>query len=159
MLSGCSVSLLNSYERLPETGIQGSELLPWFQGNHNPILYKTSIGIYKNHYSGLMVIKPVSDTSHRSVLVTEPGIKILDMEFFRNGDFKLHYCLEALNRRSVIRTLQNDFGLMIHNIPDQDKKVKIFEDSERPAGQSSNKSPDWEPPIISGNQVQIVLTA
>jgi hypothetical protein len=113
---------------LPEDRSPENKLQPWFQGDHNSILYKTSIDIYKNHFSGLMVIKPVSDESHRILFITELGIKIFDMEFFRNGEFRLHYCLEALNRRSVIRTLKNDLGLMIHNIPDLNKKIKIFGD-------------------------------
>jgi hypothetical protein len=125
-LSGCSYSLLKSFQQLPELTDPARVLIPWFQVDHNPILYKTSIDIYGNHFSGLMVIKPVSDESHRVVFITELGIKILDIEFFRNGDFRLHYCLEALNKRSVIRTLKSDLGLMIHNVPDRNKRVKIF---------------------------------
>ena len=132
-LSGCSFSLLKNFQRLPEAGDPGNELTPWFQGDSNPV-YKTAIDVYRNHFSGLMVIKPLSDNSHRVLFITELGIKIWDMEFFSNGDFTLHYCLEALNRRSIINTLKNDIGLMIQNIPEKGKRIKVF--SDRRTGQT-----------------------
>ena len=130
LLSGCSASLVKRLQRLPESRSAVNELIPWFQGDHNPILYKTTIDIYQHHFSGLMVIKPVSEESHRVVFITETGIKIFDMEFFSQGDAVLHYCLEVMNRRSVIRTLKNDIGLMIRNVPEPDKKVTVFADRE-----------------------------
>jgi len=130
LLSGCSASLVNRLQRLPESHSTVNELIPWFQGDHNPILYKTTIDIYQHHFSGLMVIKQFPEKSHRVLFITEMGIKIFDMEFFSQGDIELHYCLEALNRRSVIRTLKNDIGLMIRNVPEPDKKVKVFADRE-----------------------------
>jgi len=130
LLSGCSAFLVNGLQRLPESRSPVNELTPWFHGDHNPKLYKTTIDIYQYHFSGLMVIKQVSEQSHRVVFITETGIKIFDMEFFSQGDTELHYCLEALNRRSVIRTLKNDIGLMIRNVPEPDKKVKVFADRE-----------------------------
>jgi hypothetical protein len=55
------------------------------------------------------------------------GIKVFDMEFFANGDFKVHYCLDAINRKIIIKTLKNDIGLMLANIP-SDNKIKLSED-------------------------------
>jgi hypothetical protein len=120
--------LPGDFQRLPEPIEPLNDIIPWFQREDNPILYETAVDIYKNHFSGLMVIKSISEESHRAVFITELGIKVFDMEFFSKGDFILHYCLEAMNRRSIIRTLQNDIGLMIRNVPDQNIKYKVFSD-------------------------------
>jgi hypothetical protein len=64
-----------------------------------------------------MVIKPFTINSYRVLFITEIGIKIFDMEFNKNGDFRLHYCLDALNRKLVIKILKNDIGLMLDSIP------------------------------------------
>ncbi len=130
LLCGCSVTLPGHYQRLSVAGDPAAGLIPWFRGEGHPVLYKAAIDAMKNHFSGLMVIKPVTEDSHRVVFVTETGIKIFDMEFFRNGDFILHYCIEVLNRKPVIHTLRNDVGLMIRNVPDRDKKIKVFTDRE-----------------------------
>ena len=139
LLSGCSASLVNRLQRLPESRSAVNELIPWFQGDHNPILYKTTIDIYQHHFSGLMVIKPVSEESHRVVFITETGIKIFDMEFFRTGDFRVHYCLEAMNRKPVIKALGNDMTLMLYNIP-ENGKTKIMQ--EKGTGKMIIKSQD-----------------
>ncbi|MBN2275256.1 MAG: hypothetical protein JXR41_12275 [Bacteroidales bacterium] len=126
LLGGCAASLLNNTQRLPEAALTTVEITPWFQGEDNPVLYKANVDFYRNHFSGLMVIKPVSDESHRVLFITELGIKIFDLELFRNGDYNLHYCLDALNKKSVVRTLKNDLALMIYHRPDKDKNMKAY---------------------------------
>lgn len=45
------------------------------------------------------------------------GIKIFDLELFEKDDFVVHYCMEQINRKSLLNALGNDFSLMIYNIP------------------------------------------
>jgi len=86
-----------------------------------------------------MIIKPFTRNNYRVLFISEVGIKIFDIEFLSNGDFRLHYCLDALNRRSVIKTLKNDIGLMLNNVPEDDK-VKMMQD--RQTGRTIIKSKD-----------------
>jgi hypothetical protein len=106
-----------------------NDVLPWFQRNTNHVLFRTNIDIYRNHFGGLMIIKPFPENSYRVLFITEMGIKIFDMEFFRNGDFKLYYCLDALNKKSIIKTLKNDIGLILSSILEKDK-IKIMKDRQ-----------------------------
>lgn len=99
--------------------VRTGNILPWFGKDADHILFHATIDAWKNHFSGLMVIKFLNPESCRVVYLTEVGIKIFDLEFFRNGDFKVHYCLEAINRKSVINILKNDLGLMLNNIPEE----------------------------------------
>jgi hypothetical protein len=101
--------------------------MPWFRGDTNRILFRAHVDIYRNHLGGLMLIKPVNEKGFRVLFITEVGIKIIDMEFLNNGDFKLHYCLDALNRKSVLETLKNDMGLILMPIP-EDSRIKMMKD-------------------------------
>ena len=57
------------------------------------------------------------------------------MEFFNKEtnltkeDFKLHYCIEELNKKIVIRTLKNDIGLMLNHTSVQGKLLKDKNDN------------------------------
>ena len=139
LFSGCSLSLFNSFRRIPETSIDKKDILPWFNGDANHFLFHANVDIYSSHFGGIMAIKPFTTDSYRAIYITEIGIKIFDMEFFRNGDFKLHYCMDAINRMSVIKTLKNDIGLMLVNISEKNK-IKFLQDSEN--GKTLIKSKD-----------------
>lgn len=77
----------------------------------------------------MMVLKYLSKENCRVVYITEVGIKVFDMEFFTNGDFKLHYCLDAINRKIIIKTLRNDISLLLANIA-SNNKIKISVDDK-----------------------------
>ena len=64
--------------------------------------------IYKNHISGILIIKKISETTHRVVMTSDFGNKMIDFEISEN-DFKLNYVLEDLNKKMVINFLKNDF--------------------------------------------------
>lgn len=130
LIAGCSYPQFNSFQRTSETVISLNDVKPWFTDGPDHYLFNTEIDIYRNHFGGMMVIKYLSKESCRVVYITEVGIKVFDMEFFINGDFKLHYCLDAINRKIIIKTLKNDIGLMLANIP-SDKKIKISEDRKQ----------------------------
>lgn len=87
----------------------------WFRADTGHFLFSTKIDILKNHFSGLMVIKPEGAGNYRVVMITETGLKILDMEFFPDTDPKVHYIMEAMNRSMLIRTLSNDISLILMN--------------------------------------------
>lgn len=64
--------------------------------------------IYKNHISGILIIKKISDTTHRVVMTSDFGNKMIDFEISQN-DFKLNYVLADLDKKMVINFLKNDF--------------------------------------------------
>lgn len=68
-----------------------------------------------------MIIKPLTADSYRALMVTELGIKILDLEVFSSGDYKLHYCIEQMNKKPVIKMLADCLFLMIYPVPDNGK--------------------------------------
>lgn len=114
---------------MPETAISRNTILPWFQGDTNRFLFRAHVDIYRHHLGGLMLIKPFNGESYRVLFMTEVGIKIFDMEFFRNGDFKLHYLLDAMKRKSLLESLKNDMGLILYPVPG-DTQIEMRKDRE-----------------------------
>ena len=83
-----------------------------FSNGYNSYFFKTQADIYGQYLSGLLLIKPVGDTSYRIVFTTEIGIKLFDFEF-QKEKFIVHYCMDKLNRKPVIKVLEKDFRLLL----------------------------------------------
>jgi hypothetical protein len=110
--SGCSLSLFNGYHSLPA---RPEPPVSWFRTDTGYFLFNARIDLMKNHFSGLMVVKPVTGGSYRVIFLTELGIKIFDMEFLDNREVRIHYIMEAMNRKALVNTLTNDISLVLMN--------------------------------------------
>lgn len=75
-------------------------------------VYKCQMDIYKNHVSGILIIKKISEIKHRVVLTSDFGNKLIDFEISEN-DFKLNYVLPDLDKKIVINFLKNDFQQLL----------------------------------------------
>lgn len=71
-------------------------------------VYKCQMDIYKNHISGILIIKKISETTHRVVMTSDFGNKMIDFEISENN-FKLNYVLADLDKKMVINFLKSDF--------------------------------------------------
>jgi hypothetical protein len=76
-------------------------------------LYKTEVNVMGNYLGGLLLIKKMPDSSTRLLFSNEMGFKFFDFEFSANGDFKVWYILEKMNKKAVIKTLRKDFQLIL----------------------------------------------
>lgn len=75
-------------------------------------VYKCQMDIYKNHVSGILIIKKISETTHRVALTSDFGNKLIDFEVSEN-DFRLNYVLPDLDKKIVINFLKNDFQQLL----------------------------------------------
>lgn len=71
-------------------------------------VYKCQMDIYNNHVSGILIVKKISNTTHRVVLTSDFGNKLIDFEISEHN-FKLNYVLPDLDKKIVINFLKNDF--------------------------------------------------
>jgi hypothetical protein len=113
LINSCSVALLNGYRSVP--GSRSAEPVSWFTTDSGYFLLNTKIDMMKNHFSGLMVIKPENDGAFRVVFITEVGLKVFDMEFMADRHEKVHYILEAMNKKVLINKLSGDLSLVLMN--------------------------------------------
>jgi hypothetical protein len=67
----------------------------------------------KNHFSGLMVAKETGKDTFRVVMITEVGLKLFDFEFVPDEPMKIHYIIDAMDRRILVKTLSDDIGMIL----------------------------------------------
>ena len=109
ILMGCSkaVSPVHFQKVLPDAKVCIADLKPKFTS----VLYNTKVDVVGKHLSGLLLFKQMPDSSTRVVFSSEMGVNFFDFEYSSNG-FKVHSCMEQLNRKIVIRQLKKDIGLL-----------------------------------------------
>ncbi|SDE81511.1 hypothetical protein [Epilithonimonas hungarica] len=83
----------------------------YFSSNEDYV-YKCQMDIYNNHVSGILIIKKIGQTTHRVVITSDFGNKLIDFEISDN-DFKLNYVLPDLDKKLVINFLKNDFQRLL----------------------------------------------
>ncbi|HEY9261698.1 hypothetical protein [Chitinophaga sp.] len=84
-----------------------------FSPQFNSTLYSTQVDILKHHLSGLLFFKQMPDSSIRVVFANEMGFKFFDFEFDKQGNFTKHYLLAKMDKKAVVKTLQQDFALVL----------------------------------------------
>ena len=93
-----------------------------FKKDFKKVLLKANIDVFDKHFSGLIFIKYITkDSTMRIVFLSEVGLKIFDLGFylyqnnFSKENFTIHYCLGQLNKKALIKTIKNDFDLILMN--------------------------------------------
>ena len=111
VFSSCS----STYKNLVPVSANGDDCVLKFKPHFTRSLYNTQVNILRSHLSGLLFIKEMPDSSTRLLFSTETGFKFFDFAFDKNGLFTVHYILDKMNRKPVIKTLENDFSLLLMN--------------------------------------------
>jgi hypothetical protein len=122
ILNGCSFGLLEGYNKTAGVSI---EPVSWFKTDSDHLLMNTTIDVMKNHFSGLMVIKSQPGGGYRTVFITEIGLKIFDMEFLPGKPVVVHYFMEALNKKILVKTLSGDMRLLLVQ-PAMDERPMVY---------------------------------
>jgi len=114
LFTACKTYTLNDAE--PVTAVEKTVENLYFSSKEDYV-YKCQMDIYKNHVSGILIIKKISENTHRVVLTSDFGNKLIDFEISEE-DFKLNYVLPDMDKKIVINFLKNDFReLLKQNYP------------------------------------------
>ena len=102
----------------------------YFSSGETDYLYRTQIEIYGNNLSGILIIKKIADDTHRVVMTTDFGNKMLDFEI-SDTSFKVNYLIPDLDRRVVKNFLEKDFRALLKEKylvaeVSEDTEFKIF---------------------------------
>lgn len=125
ILSSCLlfvVSCSPSYQQM-QSATANVNVLQKFKPAFTVALYNTTVDVMSNHLSGLLLIKKMPDSSTRVVFSNEMGLGFFDFEFTPDGSFKVYSIMKKLNKKSVIKTLQHDFELVLMNNLDNSKAI------------------------------------
>jgi len=109
LFTSCKTYTLNDVKPIPSSEKTVENL---YFSSKEDYVYKCQMDIYKNHVSGILIIKKISKTTHRVVLTSDFGNKLIDFEISED-DFKLNYVLPDLDKKIVINFLRNDFQQLL----------------------------------------------
>jgi hypothetical protein len=98
-----------------QTATADISVLQKFRPVFTVALYNTNVDVVGNHLSGLLLIKKMPDSSTRMVFSSETGFTFFDFEFAADGSFKVYSVIKKMNKKSVLKTLQHDFELILMN--------------------------------------------
>ena len=87
--------------------------------------YHASVDVVGFHVSGLLLVKQMPDSSYRVVFTNEAGVTFFDFGFSKDGNFTVHNIIRQMNKRPVIRTLRDDFSLVL-GIPFREGKYSSW---------------------------------
>jgi len=104
-----------------QSAVADVNVLQKFKPVFTVALYNTTVDVMGNHLSGLLLIKKMPDSSIRLVFSNEMGLGFFDFEFAADGSFKVYSIMKKLNKKSVFKTLQHNFELVLMNNLDHSK--------------------------------------
>ena len=112
LLSSCSPGILKNFRKTDRFLVNREDFYSFFPSVDTTHLFNMQVDFRKKHFSGLILIKSVQSDIYRIVFTTHFGMSVFDMEFVK-GEFRMNYCLQALNKKSVINLLENDFRILL----------------------------------------------
>ena len=126
-MSSCSLELTKGLKRSGKAVLTRNDLFPLFRKSGESMLFNMQIVYKSNNFGGLLVIKPTGD-AYRAVFNSHFGMSIFDFEFTPDG-FHVHKCIDFLNRKTIINTLENDMRNMLY-VPEVENRKAIVYKSE-----------------------------
>lgn len=129
LLISCSVPAYRNLHQVEDYSYTGKEFTGFWNYGLKKALYKASVDVYGNHFSGLLLIKELEDESCRVVFLNEMGLKILDLEF-KGEKFKVHHCFSAFDKWYILNTIEKDLKLVLLKDVTGEHKPVLFRDGE-----------------------------
>jgi len=77
-----------------------------------------SVDVAGRHFSGLLLLKPLSDTTFRVVYTSYAGPTLFDMQVSPSG-YQVHQCMEELNKKKILGLFARMLSeLLLISVPD-----------------------------------------
>lgn len=103
-------------QNLVPSSKQATLSIPYFANPDTDYIYKAHIEVRDKHFGGLLIIKKTGENSHRIAFTTEMGNTIFDFSF-RDAVFKVHFIPEELDRKMLLKILEQDFRTLVCEYP------------------------------------------
>ena len=106
VLVSCRISKYK-YSHCDKIVLNNSELIPIIKDNQ-PLKYKATIDVLKNHLTGILIIKQIDSMNTHFVFVTELGMKMFDF-VYANHTMKAEFVFDPINKPKLINALMQNF--------------------------------------------------
>lgn len=149
--SSCGNLKVGAWQKLSESSIDLPENI-WFEDSQKKALYKINIEAFHQKQGGILLVKQNKVSSLRLLMITEFGLKVFDVEYFKGDSIQLHYIMKHLDNPHIINALFDNLKVLWPNIL-SDKNVNYFQNERRKEFISRLKSGEeqWDY-LMSQNQ-------
>lgn len=84
----------------------------FFADQAQEYVYTALINAFGKEITGILVIKPLDNDSHRLVLTTDFGNTLLDLTINKEGYIK-NYAIPDLDKKIILNVISSDFKLLV----------------------------------------------
>jgi hypothetical protein len=84
------------------------ELITPVLSSSQPLKFKATIDVLKNHLTGILIVKQTDSVSTHFIFVTELGMKMFDF-LYKDNRMEAVYVFEPLNKPKLIQSLMRNF--------------------------------------------------
>lgn len=128
-------SCATPYKGLQQQPVQQSVYR--FQPEFDRVLYRCIVDgrfIFKKfHLSGVLFFKQLENGTKRAIFQNEMGIAFFDLEWDKEGNFKIRQMMEQLDKEAVKKTLKKDLEMLL--MMGMDKNSEVLLEQDRGKGQ------------------------
>jgi hypothetical protein len=125
LLGACSPEIIRGFRKETVSMLSKEAFYPFFPAVDSTQWFNMQIDFRKNHFSGMLLIKSTGKDIYRTVFTTHFGMSVFDFEFSKEA-FRVNYCLEALNKKRLLQTLENDFHILLFLNPEMDDNGSVI---------------------------------
>lgn len=121
LFTACRYSKLNNTKNCSTENLTSELILPVIQ-NTNVIKFKANIGVMKNNFSGIILVKETDPLHQHIVFVNELGMKLFDFNI-ASGEVNATYVFEPINKPALVDALKRNMKHLLliglYNKPSQ----------------------------------------
>ncbi len=124
-LSGCAQQNISGERLVIKTQ---KYTIPYFNVPQKEYSYQANIEAFDNSINGILAVKNFGEYHKRLALLSDFGNTLLDFEF-QNEKVKVHYIMEDLNRKIILKKLKKYLHLLVHSNYKVKKMFKFDQES------------------------------
>lgn len=134
LISSCKISKYK-FKNCDEVVLTEQVISPIIKPQQ-PLKYKATIDVLKNHLSGLLIVKQTDSATTHFVFVTELGMKMFDFSY-TNNSMNADFVFEPLNKPKLIQSLLHNFENMFllnainKNACENNRRIQLINDKTK----------------------------
>lgn len=115
LFPSCANLNIQAGQKLSESRYDFPENL-WFSELQEKALYKINIEAFHQKQGGVLMVKQSGESSLRLLMVTEFGLKVFDVEYFKGDSVQVHYIMKHLDNPYIVNALFDNLKVFWPNI-------------------------------------------
>ena len=126
----CSNLKLLDIQKIPKNNIIIPENL-LIQQPFSKATYKINIDVFHQKMSGMLIVKQNTSNSLRMLMITEFGLKVFDVEYFRGDSIQIYYLMKHLNYPHLVNSIFDNLKVLWPGILTNNSNVYFYNEKKK----------------------------